>query len=187
MLLFPSTSVFFAVGLQTLVDVVRRFGIRWDLLLLQSVNFIAMALALYAFAFRPIMRIMDARREKIAEGLARTEEAAGKLREAERMSQQMIRNAEGKAQQIMAEAKRQAQNYAAEQQKLAQTRAEALLQEARTVIAQERERVLAEIRHGMSEMVADLAEQVLENQLGTAEREQYMRLTRAQLERKAAR
>ncbi|MDR0728099.1 MAG: F0F1 ATP synthase subunit B, partial [Puniceicoccales bacterium] len=175
---------FFAVGLQTLVDVVQRFGIRWDLLLLQSVNFVAMAIALYAFAFRPIMRVMDARREKIAEGLARTEAAAGKLREAERMSQQMIRNAEGKAQQIMAESRRQAQNYASEQQKLAQTRAEGLLQEARTVIAQERERVLAEIRRGMGAMVADLAEQVLENQLGAAEREQYMRLTRAQLERK---
>ncbi|MDR3143544.1 MAG: F0F1 ATP synthase subunit B [Puniceicoccales bacterium] len=185
MLLFPSTPVFFAVGLQSLIDVVQRFGIRWDLLLLQSVNFIAMAIALYAFAFRPIMRIMDARRAKIAEGLAQAEAATGKWQEAERMSQQMIRNAEGKAQQIMTDARRQAQNYASEQQKLAQTRVADLLQEARTVIAQERERMLAEIRHGMSEMVADLAERVLENQLGSAEREQYMGLIKAQLERRS--
>jgi F-type H+-transporting ATPase subunit b len=187
MMFFLRNSYFFAFSQQALLDLVNRFGVRWDLLLLQSVNFAAMALLLYVLAFRPVMRIMEERREKIATGLSQAETAKDKLLEAEKLRQQILKGAHNEAQQIITEARERAKSYDLEQQKVAQTRAENLVAQARKVISQEREQILEEVRHQMSEMITNLAERVLECHMSVSERERYMQSTQAFLDEKTAR
>jgi F-type H+-transporting ATPase subunit b len=187
MAFFLKSSCYFAFNQQALLDLINRFGIRWDLLWLQSVNFIAMVVALYVFAFRPVMRLMEERKKKIADGLVQAEEAKDKLQEAERLRQHILRGAHNEAQQIVASARGRAQAYALEQQRIARVRAESLVEEAREIIAREKEQAFAEVRREMSEIVADLAERVLEGHMSASEREQYVQLSKAYLERKATR
>ncbi|MDR2420280.1 MAG: F0F1 ATP synthase subunit B [Puniceicoccales bacterium] len=185
MVFLLKTSCYFAFDGQALLDLIHRFGIRWDLLGLQSINFIAMAMMLYAFAFRPVMRLMEERKKKIAAGLAQAEEAKDRLLEAEKLRQQMLKGAHNEAQQIVASARGRVQAYALEQQRIARVRADGLMEEAREVIAREKEQAFAEVRREMSEIIADLAERVLEGHMSVSEREQYVQLSKACLERKA--
>jgi F-type H+-transporting ATPase subunit b len=187
MMFFLKSSCFFAFSQQALLDLANRFGIRWDLLLLQSVNFAAMALLLYVLAFRPVLRIMEERREKIATGLSQAETAKDKLLEAEKLRQQILKGAHNEAQHIITEARERAKSYGLEQRKAAQTRAESLVAQAREVIFQEREQMLEEVHHQMSEMVTSLAERVLECHMSVSERKRYMQSTQTFLDGKTAR
>jgi F-type H+-transporting ATPase subunit b len=167
-------SLLFAFDRQALFDLAKRFGVREDLLLLQSVNFIAMATVLYLFMFRPVMRIMEERRKKIAIGLAQAEEAKEKLQEAEKLRQQILKGAHCKAQQILSGAKERAKIYALEQEKAAEARAACLIEQAREVIAHEKERLFEELYREMHVTVVNLAERVLAYNVGASERKKYV-------------
>ncbi|MDR0444735.1 MAG: F0F1 ATP synthase subunit B [Puniceicoccales bacterium] len=172
---FLRSSLFFAFDRQALLGLVERFGIRGDLLLLQSVNFVAMVAVLYIFAFRPVMRIMEERRKRIAVGLAQAEEAKGKLQEAEKLRQQMLKGAQCKAQQIVSGAKERAKTYALEQEKAAEARAKCLIEQAREVIAREKERLFEEVYRETRATIVSLAERVLAYDVNASEREKYIR------------
>jgi len=186
MMFLPGSLCFFAFSAEALRDLLHRFGVRGDLLFLQSANFVAMAAVLYVLAFRPVLRVMEERRQKIAEGLAQAGAAQEQLQAAEKLRQQIRRGAEQEARRIVAEAREQAQAHRQEQEQRAQERVEQLIAGAREVIAQERQKALDEVQRQMGALVVDLAERVLEGQLGAAERERYRRRTQACLEPKAA-
>ena len=54
------------------------FGVDWHLLLIQAVNFALLLAALTYFLYKPILRIIDERREKVAEGVRVAQQAQSK-------------------------------------------------------------------------------------------------------------
>src|SRR3989344_5401181 len=65
-------------------DLFAAFGVNWKLLLIQAVNFGLLLAALSYFLYKPILKIIDERRHKIAEGVRTAEAAAERLEEAEK-------------------------------------------------------------------------------------------------------
>ena len=64
-------------------QILRTFGIDWHLLLINAVNFGLLMLALWYFLYGPVMRMLEERRGKVAQGVRDAEEAAEKLAEIE--------------------------------------------------------------------------------------------------------
>ena len=58
-----------------MAELFAAFGIDWKLLLAQSVNFLIVFGGLTYFLYKPLMRALAAREEKIAKGVKDAEEA----------------------------------------------------------------------------------------------------------------
>jgi len=56
-------------------DLFAAFGVNWKLLLVQAVNFGLLLSALTYFLYKPVLRMIDERREKVAEGVRTTQAA----------------------------------------------------------------------------------------------------------------
>lgn len=135
--------------------------IDWSTLALQLVNFAILVWLLQRFLYRPVLRMVDARRAAIDEQYA----AAGRA------------VAEGKAQLAGLEAQRagiaaesaaalksaadEAQRQAAARRAQAEREAEALMTEARKTLAQERAHALDETRRAALALAVELARRVL--------------------------
>lgn len=78
-----------------------QLGIDWHLLLSQAVNFILLVIVLRLFVYKPVLNILQKRREKIEEGVAKAEEADVRLREVDDIAKKKVKEAEGEAMGII--------------------------------------------------------------------------------------
>ena len=127
----------------------EKLGISLGYLLFQIFNFTIMVILLYAWAYKPILRMLDNRKKKIAQGL-----------EDARIAGEARANAEQEANHIVAEAQNKANQLIRE----ATDRAEALGREIRAVAeadaSKEREVALAEVQLERDHMLSDLRSQI---------------------------
>jgi F-type H+-transporting ATPase subunit b len=80
--------------MQQLLD---QLGINWPLLLSQAVNFALLLIVLRIFVYKPLLKLLHDRREKIEGGLVKAEEADRRLREVDEMNKGKIKHAEQEA------------------------------------------------------------------------------------------
>ncbi len=106
------------------------FGIDWHLLIIQLVNFGLLLAVLTYFLYRPVLKMIDDRRAKIAESVRIAEEAAKRLAEAKVEGEEMVGTAAREAETLMASARSNADVRGGEIVKAAEVRADALLQDA---------------------------------------------------------
>ncbi|HTR18797.1 MAG TPA: F0F1 ATP synthase subunit B [Candidatus Paceibacterota bacterium] len=106
------------------------FGVDWHLLLIQAVNFVLLLAALTYFLYRPILRIIDERREKVAEGVRLAQEANKRLEDAKAQGEGMVADASKEAEGLVAAARSRASEVTAESTKAAEAKASAILKEA---------------------------------------------------------
>ncbi len=119
LLLLMAQATTQAAGSGPVQRIVTTFGLNWPQLLAQIASFCIVCLILYRFAYRPVLKMLEVRRQQIAQGLANAEQikaAAARLREQETekaiaaAEQIMIKAREAAAQehdQMLAELKRE--------------------------------------------------------------------------------
>lgn len=81
------------------------FGIDWKLLLVQAVNFGILIVALWYFLYRPVLKILSARQEKIAKGVEDAEKATEQLARADAEVQTRLSKADAEATEVVAGAR----------------------------------------------------------------------------------
>jgi F-type H+-transporting ATPase subunit b len=123
-----------------------KLGINLGFLLFQIFNFLILMILLYAFAYRPIVRMLENRRQKIAQGNEDARIAAEARANAEKEAARIIADAQAKAGQVVREATERAEIAA----KDVRASAEAEVTKARaTALAEaegERNRMLGDLR-----------------------------------------
>ena len=109
----------------------RHFGVDWHLLLIQAVNFALLLAVLTYFLYRPILRIIDERREKVAEGVRIAQHGADqKLEDAKTQGERMVSDSAREAEGLVATAHTRASEMTAETVKAAESKADAILKDA---------------------------------------------------------
>jgi len=86
-------------------QVFAAFGIDWRLLLINAVNFAFLMLALWYFLYGPLMRILEERRQRVAQGVRDAEAAAQRLNEIEETRADLLHKAGNEADEIIARAR----------------------------------------------------------------------------------
>ncbi len=122
-------------------------------LIAQLLIFLIMLGVLYRFAWGPLLRILNERRARIAQGVEATERAMRELEAAERERQAKLEEARREAQAMLDRITKQAEDLRKELEAKAREQAEGLIAKARAEIQQEREKAVQDLR----EQVADLA------------------------------
>jgi F-type H+-transporting ATPase subunit b len=115
------------------------FGVNWKLLMIQAVNFGLLLSVLSYFLYKPVLRIIDERREKIAEGVRTAEAADTRLNDAKHESEQLVGAAAREAEGLVASARARAGEVESGIIRQAEARASATLKDA-TAQAEEAKR-----------------------------------------------
>lgn len=81
------------------------FGIDWRLLLINTINFALVLFVLWYFFYGPLMRMLETRRQKVAQGVRDAEEAAARLREVARQKEKILGAAGKEADELLDKAR----------------------------------------------------------------------------------
>jgi F-type H+-transporting ATPase subunit b len=121
-------------------------GINLGYFLFQVFNFAIVLVLLYAWAYKPILKMLENRSQKIAQGLEDARIASEARANAEEEARQIIAKAQSEANQKVREATDRADIAAREVLAKAETDAAKIREDARAEVSQERDRVLADVR-----------------------------------------
>ncbi len=106
------------------------FGVNWKLLVMQAVNFGLLLLVLWKYVYTPVLKLIDERREQIAEGVRTAEAADRRLADADEEGKQLVGAAAKEGEGLVAAARLRADERAQEIVKSAEAKAAASLAEA---------------------------------------------------------
>jgi F-type H+-transporting ATPase subunit b len=133
------------------------------------------------FLWKPLMAAMDARSDRIADGLAAAERSQRELELAEKKAAERLREAKQEAAEIVAQANKRATEVIEESKLDAQAEGQRQLEAARAEIEQEVNRSKAHLREQFSTLVLHTAEKVLERELNAQTHADYIQRQAANL------
>lgn len=152
------------VTLAAITDIARdtgeTFGFNLWMFLSQVVSFTIVALLLRQFAYKPILGVLEERRQRIAEGLLNAEKIKTQLSEAEQRYAEILSNANAAAQKMIDEARESAALVGERKQQEAVAAAEQIVAKAREASAIEHERTMAQLKRELGRLVVDTTAKV---------------------------
>src|SRR3989344_7196455 len=143
-------------------DLFAAFGVNWKLLLVQLVNFGLLLSVLTYFLYKPVLRIIDERQRKIAEGVRTAQEAERKLADAKVEGEGIVGGAAREAEQLVATARSRADEKGNEIVKAAEARADNVLKEASERAEEAKRMALAESSKEIARAAMLAAEKILQ-------------------------
>lgn len=124
----------------------EALGINLGYLLVQIFNFIIVFVVLLAFAYKPILSLLDQRRKMIAQGLEDAKIAAEARENAEQEAKEIISKAQAEAAEKVREASERAETAGKEIIAEAEADADKIRRDAEVDAQQDRDKILADVR-----------------------------------------
>lgn len=137
------------------------FGIDWKLLVAQAVNFGILLVVLTYVLYKPIMKTLDERRAKIAQGVKDAEDAAVKLAEADTEAGARIAAADSEAETLVANARETAGSERSRIVKEAEERAARLTADAEARAKESAEKALRDSEKEIARLAILAAEKAM--------------------------
>src|SRR3990167_6374813 len=152
------------------MDVTKQFGIEPTLLIAQIINFGIILFVLKKFFYKPITKMLDARRATIDQSLKNAEEIETKLAQTEERSAKIIADSQQKAEQLLEDAKKGAETIANTAMEEAKKTQEEMMQKALEQIAAEKETMKKEVEEETLALVVDVTQKVLGRTMKNSEK-----------------
>ncbi len=143
-------------------EIINAFGIDARLIIIQLVNFGILMAALGYFLYKPILRMLKEREDKITQGLQDAEAAAKARSEATEEKQTILTSAHMEAGEVAKRAKAVADLQAAELKTAAEEKAQAILADAEIKREQIKAAALKESEKEIASLAVLAAEKVLQ-------------------------
>jgi F-type H+-transporting ATPase subunit b len=135
--------------------IATTFGVDWSHLLAQIVSFCIVCFILYRFAYRPVLRMLEVRRQQIALGVANQERIEAELARTEAQRQEVMAQANAQAAKFIEEARAAAARLHEQESQKAVAAAEEVLSKARDAATRDHERMLSELKREIGRLVVD--------------------------------
>jgi len=142
-------------------QILSTFGIDWKLILIQGVNFGLLLFVLHRFLYKPVLAVVDARREKIERSIKDTLRAEEELGKAEAEKIHILHEARLKGDKLVEEAKENALGEEHVIIKDAHHKATYILRDAERRIEREREEMIEKTKREVMRMAVLAAEKIL--------------------------
>ena len=148
---------------KTASDTAERFG--WNLphFISQVISFLIVAALLYLFAYKPILAVLEERRQKIAESLANAEKIKQDLASAQVKVQEILSEANAKGDKLIEEARQSAAKVLEQETQKAIAAANDIVTKARQANEAELVRMKAELRKEVGRLVVATSAKVTGN------------------------
>jgi F-type H+-transporting ATPase subunit b len=134
-------------------EVARTFGVDWPHLLAQMISFGIVCGLLYLLAYKPILRMLAARREQIASGLANAAQIRAELSRIEAGRGEVLRRADDEGQRLIEDARAAGARLLEDEKRKAVLAGQQILAAARDATERERARMLGEVKREVGRLV----------------------------------
>ncbi len=139
----------------------EALGINLGFFVVQLFNFIIVMIVLTAWAYNPIVNLLEQRKQRIAQGLEDARIASEARANAEKDAQKIIAGAQADANKRVAEATERAEKAAADVRTAAEAERTRILHTAQEDGALERNRILADLRGQVAALALAAAQKVI--------------------------
>ena len=136
-----------------ITDVARTFGVDWPHLIAQTISFGIVCAVLYLLAYKPILRMLAARRQQIASGLANAAQIEARLQQIEEERGELLRQAEGQGRLLVEESRAAGARLRERAAQEAIAAAQQIEASARDAAERERRRMIADARRDVGRLV----------------------------------
>lgn len=144
--------------------ILADFGVQPILLAAQIVNFLVVLFVLQKFLYKPLLKILDARKKTIEESLSNAEKIQLELERTEAKREQVLNEAIEEGKKIISEASAQGALMMQDSQTKAREDMEAMMEQGRQMIVGEKDKMTREVKQDVARMI----EMSLEKVLGSA-------------------
>lgn len=141
-------------------EIGETFGWNPRLFLSQVISFVIVALLLRRFAYKPILAVLQQRRDQIAQAQLNAEKIKQHLAEAEQRHAEILSRANAEAQRMIDEARTSSGVLAERKQQEAILAAEQIVAKAREASVIEHERTMAQLKRELGRLVVDTTAKV---------------------------
>jgi F-type H+-transporting ATPase subunit b len=154
--------ILFAAG--DLVELARstgeQFGFQKQLFISQIISFCVVAFLLQRFAYKPILKVLEERRQRIAEGLANAEKIKSELASAQVKAQEILNQAGAQGNKLIEEARQSAAKVLEQETQKAIATANDIVTKARQASEAELVRMKTELRREVGRLVVNTTAKV---------------------------
>lgn len=148
-----------------MAELIHKLGIDWRLLVAQIINFLILFFVLKKFLYRPILEVLEKRRERVEKSLSNAERLESEITKVGEMREEIIRKANQKANEILGEARELAESKRASILKDAENEASRMIEETKHKLEKEKGKILDEAREDLAELVLLATEKVIQERL----------------------
>lgn len=134
-------------------QIANTFGVDWPHLVAQVISFAIVCILLHRFAYKPVLQMLEARRQQIAQGIADAERIKSELAQTETQRQQVMMQANAQATKLIEEAQVAAARVQEQETQKAFAAAEQIIVKAREVTVQEHALMLVELKREVGRLV----------------------------------
>jgi F-type H+-transporting ATPase subunit b len=150
-------------------DLPVKLGINMPVLITQIVTFIILLVILRFAAYKPLMRMLDERSQRVKESMEQAESVKEQSARAEEEVKKQLEAASREGQERIARAVRAGEEVKQKAQTDAKQEAEALVQRARSEIQRERDEAISEVRREFADLTILAAGKVIDRSLNKEE------------------
>jgi F-type H+-transporting ATPase subunit b len=138
---------------QTAKETLEQFGVDWPHFIAQCLSFIIVAGLLYKFAYKPVLSVLEERRNRIAESLDNAEKIKKELANAQTKAQEIMAQANAQGAKMIEEARAAAAQVQEQETQKAIAAAKDIIEKARQATEAEHARMLVELRREVGRLV----------------------------------
>lgn len=143
------------------MEVFAKLGIDWKLLIAQAVNFVVLLWVLRRYAYRPILRALEARTRKIEQGLKDAALSQEKLQLSVEEEKHIMAVAREEARDILLRAETSAKERDAHMLQETKVKIDKMIADADAHLVEEKARLIREAKSELSGIVVAATKQVL--------------------------
>ena len=146
------------------MELISKLGIDWKLLIAQIINFFILLAILYYYVYKPVLAALEKRSKCIEESLKHAEQTEKKMKEMEQLREEKIRAAEKEVGRLIEDARSDAERIKKEITDSAHVQSEGLMRQARAQIAEEKEKLVADLKQEITEIIVQATGKILQRE-----------------------
>ena len=143
------------------MEILEKLGVDWKLLLAQAVNFLVLLWVLKRFAYKPILKALEARTNKIEQGLKDAQASQAKLQGVIEDEKKILAAAREEARSILIEAEASAKKRDAMMLDETKQKIDRMIAETDKHLSEKQAKLLREAKEELAETVLLVTKKVL--------------------------
>lgn len=158
------------------MQILSTLGINWQLLIAQFVNFLILVGILSYFVYKPVLKILDERRDRIRKSMDDAEHIEQQRKDIEQFKVDQLRKIDHETSVFLDNARVQAEKVKKEILERAQLDADDILVKAREQIADERRKLVSQVQASVAKLTVVLAEKILQREFTQSDQKHMMQV-----------
>jgi F-type H+-transporting ATPase subunit b len=142
------------------MELLDNLGVDGPKLIAQLINFGIVLFVLWWFAYKPVLEMLENRRQKIAKSMDEAEQIKAELAETQAERDKVMAEANAKAEKLIADAKEAAKQVGEAEGQRAVKQAEEIIRKAREATEADREKMMAELKAEIGRLVVETTAKV---------------------------